>query len=236
MGPKSISHPVGHVIDLPRHASCCFGNATLIQWRPIPIPSKSFRFLPIHLLIESFQHHGAPRHDQCAQREESHPPLRPHHVEDGVGVVSVIPRARFDPRPVQEGEAAGQGERLRRGNGPRRGEEEQVDRQEEAGNGVETQIRRQRQLGPVRNHEALVHGAEGPVEDADEDLEWGGADGEGVFDAEEGGGGGQVGEDAGGEGEDGEAEPDYGEVLEVPAVGVVDGGRVGGEVIERVEE
>ncbi len=101
---------------------------------------------------------------------------------------------------------------------------------------MEAQIREERQLRPVRYDEALVDGAEGPVEDADEDLEGGGADGKGVLEAEEGGGCAQVGEDAGGEGEDGEGEADDGEELEVPAVGVVDGVWIVGEVFEGVEE
>ena len=147
-----------------------------------------------------------------------------------------MPRTRFHPRPVQKGERAGQSERLRGGDGPWRRAEQQVQGQQDAGGGVEAQIGGQGQLGPVRDHEALVPQAEGPVEDADEDLEGGRADGEGVFQAEEGGGGGQVGEDAGGEGEGGEGEADDGEELEVPAVGVVDGVGVVGEVFEGVEE
>lgn len=147
-----------------------------------------------------------------------------------------MPRTRFHPQPVQKGERAGQSERLRGGDGPWRRAEQQVQGQQDAGGGVEAQIGGQGQLGPVRDHEALVPQAEGPVEDADEDLEGGRADGEGVFQAEEGGGGGQVGEDAGGEGEGGEGEADDGEELEVPAVGVVDGVGVVGEVFEGVEE
>lgn len=70
---------------------------------------------------------------------------------------------------------------MREGDGPGRGEEEQVGGQEETGDGVEAQVRLQGQLGPFRDDEVAVHEAEGPVEDADEDLERGGADGEGVF-------------------------------------------------------
>ena len=145
-------------------------------------------------------------------------------------------RAGFDPRPVEEGEKAGQSERLRRGDGPWRGEEQQIRRQQDAGNGMEAQICEERQLRPVGYDEALVDGAEGPVEDADEDFEGCGADGECVLQAEEAGGCAQVCEDAGGEGEDGEGEADDGEELEVPAVGVVDGVWVVGEVFEGVEE
>ena len=97
-------------------------------------------------------------------------------------------RARLDPGPVEKGEGAGYGEGLRGGDGPWRGEEEEIDGEEDAGDGVEAQIRCQRQLGPFWYDEVLVDDAEGPVEDADEDLEGGGADGEGVFEAEEGGG------------------------------------------------
>lgn len=50
-------------------------------------------------------------------------------------------RARLDPGPVHEREGAGYAKRLHRGDGPGRGEEEQVDRQEEAGDGVEAQVR-----------------------------------------------------------------------------------------------
>ena len=101
---------------------------------------------------------------------------------------------------------------------------------------METQIRKEWQLRPVRYHQALVYGAEGPVEDAYEHLERRGAYRERVLDAEEGGGGAEVCEGAGGEGEDGEGEADDGEELEVPAVGVVDGVGVVSEVFEGEEE
>lgn len=101
---------------------------------------------------------------------------------------------------------------------------------------METQIGQEGQLRPLWDDQVLVHGAQGPVEDADEHLERGGADGEGVLGAEEGGGGGQVGKGAGGESEDGEGETDDGEVLEVPAIRGVDGGGIVGEVFEGVEE
>ena len=55
---------------------------------------------------------------------------------------------------------------------------------------METQIGGQRQLRPVGDYQAFVYEAEGPVEDADEDVEWGGADREVVFEKEEGAGGG----------------------------------------------
>lgn len=98
-------------------------------------------------------------------------------------------RARFHPGPVHERQGAGYGERLHGGDGPWRGEKQQVSRQEETGDGVEAQVRGQGQLGPFRDDEVPVPEAEGPVEDADEDFEGGGADGEGVFEAEEGLGG-----------------------------------------------
>lgn len=144
--------------------------------------------------------------------------------------------ACFNPGPVEEGEGAGYGKGLGRGDGPWRGEEEEVCNEQDAGDGVETEVGGQGQLGPVRDDEALVDEAEGPVENADEDFERGGADGEGVFEEEEGGGGGQVGEEAGGEGEEGEGQADDGEELEVPAVGGVDGVGVVGEVFEGGEE
>lgn len=145
-------------------------------------------------------------------------------------------RARLHPGPVHEGEGAGDGEGLHGGDGPGRGEEEQVGSQEETGDSVEAQVGGEGQLGPFRDDEVAVHEAEGPVEDADEDFEGGGADGEGVFEAEERWGGGEVGEEAGGEGEEGEGEANDGEVLEVPAVGVIDGGGVVDEIFEGVEE
>lgn len=40
---------------------------------------------------------------------------------------------------------------------------------------MEAQICGQRQLRPVGDYQALVYEAEGPVEDADEDVEGGGA-------------------------------------------------------------
>ena len=66
---------------------------------------------------------------------------------------------------------------------------------------MEGQVGLEGQLGPFRDHEVPVDEAEGPVEDADEDFERGGADGEGVFEADEGGGGGEVGEVAVSDGE-----------------------------------
>lgn len=145
-------------------------------------------------------------------------------------------RTCFNPRPIQKGQSARQSKRLRHRHGPWRRKEEQIHRQQDARKGVETQIRKQWQLHPVRYHQALVHGAEGPVKDADEHFEGRRAYREDILDAEEGGGGAEVCEGAGGEGEDGEGEADDGEELEVPAVGVVDGIGVVGEVFEGVEE
>lgn len=119
-------------------------------------------------------------------------------------------RTRLDPRPVQKRQSARQSEGLRGGDGPWRRKEQQVQRQQDAGNGVETQIGQERQLRPVRYDQALVDGAEGPVEDADEDFEGCGAYRQRVLEAEEDGGCAHVCEDAGGKGEDGEGEADDG--------------------------
>lgn len=50
-------------------------------------------------------------------------------------------RARLDPGPVEKGEGAGYGEGLRGGDGPWRGEEEEIQGEEDAGDGVEAYIR-----------------------------------------------------------------------------------------------
>ena len=71
-------------------------------------------------------------------------------------------------------------------------------------------------------HEAFVDAGERPVESGDKDLERRGADGEGVFEAEEAAGVEDVGEEGDGEGESGEEQTDDGEVLEVPAVAEID--------------
>lgn len=167
----SLCHPA----DLSRHPARGFWQATLIQRRPVPLPRDRLFLLPVHHLIQRFQHHGAPRHHQRAHGEEPHPALRADHVEYRIRIISVMPRARFHPWPVEEGESAGQRERLRRGDGPGRGEEQQVYCQQDAGDGVETQVRQQGQLGPVWYHEAFVYDSETPVEDADEDFEGCGA-------------------------------------------------------------
>ena len=116
--------------------------------------------------------------------------------------------AGLDPGPIHEGEGAGNRKGLHERDGPWRGEEEEVRREEDGREGVEGQVGGEGELGPFRDHEVPVDEAEGPVEDADQDFERGGADGEGVFEAEEERGGGEIGEEAGGEGEDGEGEAD----------------------------
>lgn len=88
---------------------------------------------------------------------------------------------------------------------------------------MEGEVGEDGQLRPVRDDERFVDGAQGEVEERDEDLEGGGEDGEGVLEAEEGARGGDVGEGAAGEGQGREGEAEDGEVLEVPAVAVVDG-------------
>lgn len=62
------------------------------------------------------------------------------------------------------------------------------------------------------------------VEETDQELQRGGADGESVLQAEKRARGGYVGERAAGEGESAEGEADDGEVLEVPAVAFISGG------------
>ena len=65
---------------------------------------------------------------------------------------------------------------------------------------MKTQIHPQRQLQLFGNNERGIHGPDPPVENADEAFEWGGADGEDVFEAEEQGEVEDVGEEGGEEG------------------------------------
>ena len=92
--------------------------------------------------------------------------------------------AGFNPGPVHKGEGAGDGKGLDEGDGPWRGEEEEVGSQEDGREGVEGEVGDEGQLGPFWDDEVTVDEAEGPVEDADEDFERGGAYREGVFEAE----------------------------------------------------
>lgn len=48
--------------------------------------------------------------------------------------------AGFNPGPVEEGDGAGYGKGLGGGDGPWRGEEEEVCDQQDAGDGVETEV------------------------------------------------------------------------------------------------
>lgn len=64
-----------------------------------------------------------------------------------------------------------------------------------------------------------------PVEHGDEALHGGAGDAEVVLEPEEVGAEGEVGEQGDEEGEGGEGEADDGEVLQVPAVGGIAGGR-----------
>lgn len=74
-----------------------------------------------------------------------------------------------------------------------------------------------------RHHEGGVDGIEAPVKGGDEDSEGGGGDAEEVLDEEEARGEGDVGEGPQEEGRGGKGEADDGQVLEVPAIGVVAG-------------
>jgi len=134
-----------------------------------------------------------------------------------------VPVALLDPEPVAGRKGAAERQALRQGDGPGRGEEQEVDGEEEGGEEVEGEVGEEGQLRPVRDDERFVDEAEGEVEERDEDLEGGGEDGEGVLEAEEGARGGDVGEGAAGEGQGREGQAEDGEVLEVPAVAFVDG-------------
>ena len=154
--------------------------------------SPFFALIPlsIHRHVEGLQHHRARRHYERARREESHAAFCAHLLEDRVRVEAVVLGAAFDPGPVQEGESAGQGKGLGERDGPWRGEEEEVRGQEEGREGVEGQIGGEGQLGPGRDDEVTIYEPEGPVKDADEDFERGGAYRDCVFEPEKEGGGG----------------------------------------------
>jgi hypothetical protein len=74
---------------------------------------------------------------------------------------------------------------------------------------MEPQIHPQRQLQLLRHHELGINCPDAPVEHADEDLERGAADGEGVFQGEEEGHVENVGDEGGDVGECGDEEADY---------------------------
>ena len=137
---KSISHSLCHPSNLPRHPTRGLWQTALIQRRPMPFVPTGFPLLPVDRLIERFQHHSTPRHHQRTHSKEPNPALRTYHVKYRIGVESVMPRARFHPRPVQKGENGGQGERLRCGDGPGRREEQQVEGEQGTGDGVKAEI------------------------------------------------------------------------------------------------
>ena len=82
------------------------------------------------------------------------------------------------------------------------------------------------QLGPFRDDKVLIVGANGPVQYADQHLEGRPTHGECVLRIVQSGGGSQIGEDAADEGERADGESEDGEILEMPAVGLVNGGMV----------
>lgn len=93
--------------------------------------------------------------------------------------------AGFDPGPVHKSKGAGDCKGLPKRDGPWRGEEEEIGSQEDGRESVEGEVGDEGELGPFGDDEVPVDEAEGPVEDADEDFERGGTNGEGVFEAEE---------------------------------------------------
>ncbi|RDW77039.1 hypothetical protein BP6252_05092 [Coleophoma cylindrospora] len=97
---------------------------------------------------------------------------------------------------------------------------------------MEADIRIRSDVNLGGHDQGAVDGGDAPVEDRDEDLERRGAQGEDVLDAEQRRREGQVGEQRADKGQRRDAEPQDGQVLEVPAVGGVDERGEVGEVLE----
>lgn len=89
---------------------------------------------------------------------------------------------------------------------------------------------------PIRHDQFGINSPQAPVEHADQTFHGRAGDAEDVLDLEEAVREGQVCQQAHGEGGGCQGEADDGEVLEVPAIGVVDGVGVGDEVVEGVGE
>lgn len=89
---------------------------------------------------------------------------------------------------------------------------------------------------PGGHDELGIDGTQTPVQHADQTLHRCAGDAEDILDLEQTVREGQVGQQAHHEGDGGQGEADDGEVLQVPAIGIVDGVGVDDEVVEGVCE
>lgn len=89
---------------------------------------------------------------------------------------------------------------------------------------------------PVRHDEFWINGTQAPIEHADQTLHRCTGNAKDILDLEQAVREGQVGQQAHGEGGGGQGEADDGEVLQMPAIGIVDGVGVDDEVVEGVGE
>ncbi|MCJ1263296.1 hypothetical protein MMC22_003166 [Lobaria immixta] len=102
--------------------------------RPGPLARGSLGPQPwfvvsIHDPMNRLQRHGAPGHDQGAGGKHHDPPPGRQRFEERIGIPAVLPVALFDPEPVREGNGAAEQRGARKSDGPRGGEEEEVEGQ-----------------------------------------------------------------------------------------------------------
>jgi len=177
---------------------------------------------PIDPSINPLQTQQTPHHGPRTPHKQANPTIIPHLVENRIRPKPIPRITRLDPEPIRDRNGRTQRQRRQRGNRIRRRKQQQINHQTDGRDRVEPQIRRRRQpRRPRWQHEVDVDGAQGPVEDTDEEGEGRRGDGEGVFDAEEGGGESQVCGQAEEEGQGCERQADDGQVLEVPAIGLI---------------
>ncbi len=97
-------------------------------------------------------------------------------------------------------------------------------------------VGRERQLRPVGDDEGLVIGSKGPVENAYQYLKGSSTHGQDILQVKEASRRGEIGEEAAEEGEGSDSQAYDGEVLEVPAVRLVDRSGIVGEPLVGVYE
>lgn len=94
----------------------------------------------IHHPMKRLQRHGVPGHDQGADGKHHDPPRSRQGFEERIGIPTVVAVALFDPEPVQEGNGTAEQNGARERYGPRGGEEEEVEGQDEGWDEVESKV------------------------------------------------------------------------------------------------
>ena len=96
--------------------------------------------IPVDFSIDRHQYQCASRHQHRTHRKQPHAPRHRYSLEKRIGVVAVVQEAPFDPEPVEECQGAAKPHCSGKGDSPGRGEEEEVDKEDDGGNSMEAEV------------------------------------------------------------------------------------------------